>query len=101
MRGFSLRMVRKTRRFEILRAAKACAEVLDDEDVIRTALGLALGEELQPAMATGMAFGSLSLEQALPTHRDRRRRFAAGDVPLTFAEDGSPRLDVPAALVAA
>jgi hypothetical protein len=100
MRGFSLRMVRKTRRFEILRAAQACAEVLEDEDIIRVALGLALGEELQPAMTTGMAFGSLSIEQARLLTAVTEA-FAGGHVPLSFAEDGTPLLDIAAIAMAA
>lgn len=98
-RPFSLSQLPSVRRFGIVRAAVLLA-ALDAEDVVRALLGIVLGEDIQPAVATGTALGVLSIEQA-----DRlaalAEAFASGRVPLSFAEDGTPVLDVTAADLAA
>ncbi len=50
------------RRFEIIRAAIAWS--VHDEDVVRAALSLVMGEEVQPAVTIGCALGSLTLAEA-------------------------------------
>ena len=77
------------RRFEIIRAAIAWSA--HPEDVVRAALGVALGEELQPSMTVGMALGSLTTDQAKRLNV-LAHQLDEGDQVLTFADDGTPRI---------
>jgi hypothetical protein len=86
------------RRRRIIEAAIAWAP--QEEDVVRSALALAIGQEIQPATTIGCAFGSLSIDEAV------RLKFfgdalADGGLLLTFAEDGTPVLSDPSPVPAA
>lgn len=63
-RSFSLKQRPSTRRFEIMRAVLAWATLEADADVIRGAVGLVIGDEVQPAVTAGAALGSLSTTEA-------------------------------------
>jgi hypothetical protein len=73
-RPWDPRTHRTVRRFEILRAVVAWAKVAGDEyvrsalgpddDIARCALSLVLGTEVQPALTTGAAWGSLTIDEA-------------------------------------
>lgn len=57
--SISLRARRTLRRQRIAAAAIDLAFVVTDDDVVRTIVGLVLGEELQPAVTIGAALGAL------------------------------------------
>ena len=71
-----------------------------EDDVVRSALSLAIGQEIQPGTTTGAAFGSLSTDEAV-----RLEFFGEslndGGMFLTFAEDGTPILSDPSPVPAA
>lgn len=59
---FSLKQKPSKRRFSIARVCFAAVE--HHEDVVRAALSLALGFEVQPVMTTGSALGALTQQEA-------------------------------------
>jgi hypothetical protein len=78
---------RTERRLAIASALAALAPHADDE-LLRTLLGIAIGDEVQPGHHLGRAVGSLTIDEA---HRLHRLADAIDDLTLTVAwgDDGS------------
>ncbi len=97
-RGFSLRTLASVRRFEILRAVVELVELITAEDdfvfeVVRAVIGIAMGEELQPAHTIGAALGSLAI-QAAQRLGELAMALGAGEIPLSFDDAGRPVLEL-------
>ena len=68
-RSISLRSRRSAWRYGVVCAAVDLVSTIDDLDVARTILGLALGDEVQPATTTGAALAALSIDAAAIVQR--------------------------------
>ena len=68
-RSISLRSRRSAWRYAVVCAAVDLVTTIDDLDVARTILGLALGDEVQPATTTGAALAALSIDAAAIVQR--------------------------------
>lgn len=80
----------RQRRARLMAAAIHLARWDCDDDAARTAIGIVIGEAVQPAVTVGVALGSLTIEEA-----DRlMATIAALDAgrSLTFSDDGTPHL---------
>lgn len=75
------------RQYEITRAAWL-ASTLDD-DTVRHLLAICHGEDIQPAVTTGVAIGALTIEQA-QRFADLAQAVASGAGVVTFDGAGSP-----------
>jgi hypothetical protein len=84
-RSISLRVIPSTRRFAIVRALVWWADY--DDDIVRCALGVVMGRQMQPAFSTGNAFGSLTTDEANRL-TDLAGAIGAGLVRLGFTDDG-------------
>ena len=71
-RSISLATGRSTWRYAVVAAAVDLATATDDDDVRRCILGLALGDEVQPAATIGAALASLDIESAATVQRISR-----------------------------
>jgi len=89
-RPFDPRPTLTGRRFDILRAAIACATHLTDDEMTRAALALVLGKDLDPSTPVGAYLGALTIAEAQHLH-DVAERFAAGHAPTTVDDTGHIR----------
>lgn len=71
-RPISLNASRSTWRYAVVSAALDLATATTDDDVRRCILGLAIGDEVQPAATIGAALASLDIESAATVQRISR-----------------------------
>ncbi len=78
------------RKVAIVGAAIKVAQWDPDDDAARTALGIVMGTEVQPAMTVGSVLGVLTIAEA--RRLDEVATVLLGGTSITFDSDGVPRL---------
>lgn len=89
--GFSPRRLCSERRVAIVSAAITLAAWDPDDEAARVALGVVLGQEIQPAFTVGSVLGSLTLDEAKRLGTVARA-LALGEQTVTFDASGTPTL---------